>query len=305
MQTRFPGHRRQRAVTVLVVLAAAAMAAPAQACSTCKCGDYTITLLGSEKTYDGRFRAGLEALWRTEAQGEPGVDERETTEQRATLGLAYSLSAGWTVAAQVPFVRKRIEDANLARQEAEGLGDIDLLARWTLLRVGESSLRHVAGLRLGLRLPTTEQIRDRSGERLDIDVQPDAGATAPNLGGWYSYFRFPWFVSASATYFRFGDGHQGFAPGNALVGSVVGQYALTPMAALQLGLDARHAQANRFSRIEDPDSGGVLAMGFAGLALRFYEDVVVNAGVQLPLIENLHGFQDEHAAYRVGLTYDF
>lgn len=288
----------------LLFLTALGAAMPAYACSTCKCGDYTITLLGDEKAYAGRLRSGVETVWRSESQGEPGVDERSTDEQRLLLGLAYSLNPDWTLAAQIPFVRKEIEDADLSRQDAEGLGDIDLLARWTLFRGGDSSVRHVGGLRLGVRLPTAEQVRDRNGERLDIDVQPDAGATAPNVGGWYSYFRFPWFLSSSVTYFSFGDGHQGFAPGNAVVGSLLGQYAVMPALAVQAGVDARYAQRNRFSGVEDPDSGGTLTMGFAGVALRFGE-LVTNAGVQLPLAENLNGFQDEGASYRLGLAYDF
>lgn len=304
MQSRFPA-RASRGVALLSVAALGAVPPAALACSTCKCGDYTITLLGDEKAYAGRFRAGLEAVWRAESQGEPGVDERSTDEQRLLLGFAYSLNPDWTFAAQIPFVRKQIEDADLSRQEAEGLGDIDLLARWTLLRSGESSVRHVGGLRLGVRLPTTEQLRDPNGQRMDIDVQPDAGATAPNIGGWYSYFHFPWFLSSSLTYFNFGDGHQEFSPGNAVVGSMLGQYAFTPATAVQLGLDARYAQENRLVGVEDPDSGGVLTAGFAGVALRFFEDVVVNAGVQVPLVENLHGFQDEDTSYRLGLTYDF
>ncbi|MFP5306414.1 MAG: transporter, partial [Gammaproteobacteria bacterium] len=44
-------------------------AAPAQACSTCKCGDYSITLLGVEKPYAGRLRGSFDTLVRSETQG--------------------------------------------------------------------------------------------------------------------------------------------------------------------------------------------------------------------------------------------
>jgi hypothetical protein len=294
-----------RAAVVMAAFAAALVPPEAAACSTCKCGDYTITLLGAEKPFGNRFRLGLDTILRSEAQGEPGVDERKTDEWRTLLGIAYSPTENLTFAVQVPFVRKEIEDTDLARQEAEGLGDIDLIGRWVLYRKGAVSGRHLAGLRFGVRLPTAEQVEDDNGNKLDIDVQPDAGATVPNLGGWYSYFRFPWFFTASATWFSFSGGHQDFSPGDAAVASALVQYGVAQGVALQLGVDARYSKKNQFSGIDDGDSGGTLAMAFGGVAVRFLEDFVANAAVQIPVVDNLNGHQDEDPSYRLGLAYDF
>ncbi|WP_428309782.1 hypothetical protein [Hydrocarboniphaga sp.] len=292
---------------VVVPMAAAlllAAADPAAACSTCKCGDYTITLLGAEKPYSGRFRLGLDYLLRSETAG-AGLDGQKTDEQRATLGLAYSLTQDITLALQVPFVRKQIESPNLAKQSAQGLGDIDVTGRWVAYRSpGGDSGRHLAGLRAGLRLPTADQIKDH-GELLDIDVQPDAGATVPSLGGWYGYYRYPWFATVSATYFKYTEGHQDFRGGDVALISALAQYGITQSVALQLGVDARQSQKNQFSGVDDPDSGGFLTMGFAGAALRIGDDFLINAGAQVPLIQNLNGEQDEDPALRVGVTYDF
>jgi hypothetical protein len=298
-------HSPIRGTVIMVGLAAALLQTPARACSTCKCGDYSISLFGAEKPFARRFRVGVDYLHRSEAQGDPGVLARKTDEQRLLLGLSYNLTEDFSFALQAPFVRKQIRDSSLARQDAEGFGDVDLIGRWTLVRKGGVSGRHFAGLRFGVRLPTTEQVRDGNGDKLDIDVQPDAGATAPNLGGWYAYFRFPWFFTATATYFSFGDGRQDFSPGDAFVVSSLGQYGLGQSLALQLGLDARHSQKNRFSGITDNDSGGTLAMAFGGVAVRVLDELVISAGVQLPLIDRLNGFQEEDPVYRVGLVYDF
>jgi len=294
-----------QAVGTACALTASIWAGPSSACSTCKCGDPTVNLFGTEKSFSSRLRIGADYLVRSETQGDPAVNERQTDEQRLLLGLAYSPQPDLSLAIQVPYVRKQIEDSNAARQDAEGLGDIDLIGRWTLLRSGALSGRHLAGLRVGVRLPTTDEVKDGTGQRLDIDVQPDAGATVPNLGGWYAYFRFPWYLGVTATYFSFGDGHQDFSPGDAMVASVLGQYGVTTKLAVQLGLDARHSQKNQFSGVDDDDSGGTLAMAFGGVALRVMDELVLSAGVQLPLFENLNGHQDEDAALRVGLAYDF
>ncbi len=289
-------------------LAAALLSAasqPAMACSTCKCGDYTITLMGTEKPYGGRLRFALDYLHRSESQGS-GVNRQETDEQRALFGVSYSVSEDLALAIQVPWVRKEIELGNLARQEARGLGDIDLSARWVLYRSDEGvSGRHLAGLRGGVRLPTAEQIKDSAGQRLDIDAQPDAGATVPSLGAWYGYYRFPWFATVSATYFQYGEGHQNFHGGDVGLVSALAQYGLTTSFALQLGVDARHTAKNEFSGAADPNSGGTLAMAFVGVANRFGEDFLLSAGVQLPVIKDLNGAQTEDANFRIGIAYDF
>ncbi|MES0874863.1 hypothetical protein [Sinimarinibacterium thermocellulolyticum] len=298
-------HSPIRGAALLAGLAAALLQTPGHACSTCKCGDYTISLFGTEKPFESRFRVGIDYLYRSETQGDPALLARQTDEQRLLLGLSYALTDDLSVALQAPFVRKQIRDGNLARQQAEGFGDVDLVGRFTLLREGGVSGRHLAGLRVGVRLPTTEQVRDGNGDRLDIDVQPDAGSTVPNLGGWYAYFRYPWFVTTTLTAFSFGDGNQDFSPGDAVVASALAQYGLTQSFALQAGIDARYAERNRFSGVEDPDSGGTLAMVFGGIALRMADELVLSAGAQVPVLDDLNGHQEEDPVVRVGLAYDF
>ncbi len=298
-------HIRPHAASVACALAALAASQPVWSCSTCKCGDNTINLFGAEKPFASRLRVGIDYLVRSETQGDPALNVRQTDEERLLLGLAYSPTRNLTLAVQVPFVSKTIEDSNRARQDAEGLGDIDLIGRWTLYRQGGISGRHLFGLRFGVRLPTTDEVTDASGDVLDIDVQPDAGATAPNAGAWYGYFRFPWFASVSATYFHYGDGHQDFSPGDAVTASAIAQYGLTQRIAVQGGVDARYSQRNQFSGVDDPDSGGALAMAFGGIAVRALQELIVNAGVQVPLLDDLNGHQDEDPAWRIGLAYDF
>lgn len=280
-------------------------AQPAAACSTCKCGDYTITLMGAERPYQDRLRASLDYVLRTESAGEPGVEEETTDESRLMLGLAYGVSENLMLGLQAPYVRKVVEATGGESEDASGLGDIDLVGRWVMFRSGEMPSRNLAGLRLGVRLPTAEQVRDGSGALHEIHLQPDAGATAPNVGAWYSHIRYPWLMSASATYYSFGEGNQGFAPGNVLHASLQGQYALTQSLALQAGLDARQSEHNFEEGARDENSGGFLAMAYAGAALRVGEDLLLNLGVQLPAVENLNGHQDEGTNVRAGVTFDF
>lgn len=295
----------RRRLFMAALLAATTGTPPVWACSTCKCGDYTITLFGSEQPFEGRLRLAIDALQRGERQGRPGVDALETDEQRLNLGLSYSLSPAWTVAAQLPYVRKTLTTASLAREEAEGWGDLDLIGRWALHTAYSGPvLRSQSGLRLGVRLPTSEQVRAGDGRLLSIDVQPDAGATAPNLGVFHAWYGYPWFATVTATYFAFGEARQGFSPGDAAVISAKGQYALTPALALNLSLDARYAGTNRFDGERDPNSGGTLVMTQVGGALRLGDDWLLHAAVQIPTVDALRGEQEEDAVFRLGLALD-
>ena len=92
---------------------------------------------------------------------------------------------------------------------------------------------------------------------------------------------------------------------SALLRHYLTRKGFTQTLALQVGLDARHAGRNRFSGIEDPDSGGTLAMAFGGVALRVFDELVVSAGAQVPVFDDLNGHQEEDPVLRVGLAYDF
>ena len=282
-----------------LALAAIAAAPPALACSTCKCGDYTLTLMGNEKPYAQRLRLAADVLTRSESAG-----AQETDEQRLNLGVSYALTPDWTLALRLPYVHKEVRGSNLSRIEAQGWGDADLLARRVLYQSMEPVTRSLAGLSLGLRLPTAERIRDAAGNEVDIDAQPDAGALAPQIGLWASRFAWPWFFSGAVSYFHYGEGRQGFDPGNAATASLLGQYALEQDWALQGGVDLRQAGRNRFSGVTDPDSGGGLAMASLGATWRPRGDFLLHAGVQLPLADQLNGEQDEDAALRLGFAFD-
>lgn len=275
----------------------------ALACSTCKCADPTITLFGLEKAYQNRFRLAVDTVVRSETAGVDATRLR-TDEWRTQVGVAWSPNDWLSVAVQAPYVRKTLETASLARIEAQGLGDVDVVGRAVLLRSGSISGRHLAGLRAGIRLPTGSEVR-ADGQPVDIDAQPDAGAVSPNAGAWYAYFRYPVFVTTAVTGLVYGDGRQGFDPGAAVLGTVLGQYALSAPFALQAGLDLRWSERNRFDGVVDPDSGGVLGMAWTGAALRIGGELIVSAGVQWPLLDRLNGRQNESPNVRASLAYDF
>ncbi len=293
-----------KSAAAALLCAATVLAIPAaHACSTCKCADPTITLMGSEKAFSGRTRLGFDLLWRGDELGTADT-RQETRETRSTLGLAFSPSERLTLALQLPYVDKTLTLPSLEQQSARGWGDADISLRYRLWRSGPLSGRHLLGLRGGVRLPTSESVRDGQGRKLSIDVQPDAGAYATQAGLWYAYHRHPWFLGLTSVYSAYAAGQQQFNPGDVLNISGTGQYAINPNWALLAGIDTRHAQANSYAGVRDVNSGGDLAMGRIGTALRLGQELVLSLSWQTTLYENLDGEQTESDYVRLSFAYD-
>ncbi|EIJ41470.1 hypothetical protein BegalDRAFT_0552 [Beggiatoa alba B18LD] len=279
--------------------------APVLACSTCMAGDPTLSLMGTEKTYTGRLRLSADYLQRQERIGIAGFNQTELTERRLTIGLSYAWNDRLNLAIRLPFVDKNLEYANLATQDSQAIGDIELSTKFTLTPETTDMHRHLWGLIAGIRLPTAPEQTDNAGRSLDIDVQTGTGAVVPQLGGWYGYYAFPYFFYSSVVLHYAFEGFEDFQAGEALVLTFAGQYALNHAVALQAGIDARWSAKNQFSDIDDPDSGGFIAFFSPKVMYTITEDVILNLGVQIPMIKQLNGEQTERSIWQAGIVYDF
>lgn len=292
-------------VRFLLLLCAAVAAPPLWACSTCLCGDPTLTLIGTEKPFAGRQRVSLDFITREESQGRPGIDEQIFEETRAVLGYAGSPSARWTFTAQLPVVDKRVSSSSLAVAETTGLGDLEVGAKLFLQASNEIPVRDLYGLQFGLRLPTGPELK-ANGVAVDVDAQPGTGAWVPNAGAWYGRYRFPWFFYANAVYqYALDEGYQGYRPGDVVTGTAQAQYALTPEWALQAALDFRQAERNTFDDVADENSGGFFVAFAPGVVWSLRPEVILHANAQFPVVESYHGTQSTEPTFRLGITYDF
>lgn len=275
------------------------------ACATCSVGDPSLTVMGTEKNFVGRWRFSTDTLYRTETIGVENVNQREVTELRATSGISYAPVENWVLGLQIPIVRKTLEDVNLSQTEQTAMGDIVVSAKKFIYQDRPTQPRHLAGGLMSLRIPTGQEQTADNGEPLDIDVQPGAGNWVPSLGGWYGYYRFPWFGYFSTTLnYPLGEGYAEFEEGIALLTTALLQYAPNYRVALQLGFDTRWSERHRFAGVTDEDSGGFSGFLSPGLVVNLADDLLIYATVQVPVIEQLHGEHEEDMVFRLGLTYD-
>lgn len=274
------------------------------ACATCTVGDPSLTVMGTEKNFAGRWRLSTDFLYRDETIGIAGVNQRKVSESRIALGISYAPTKDSVLSAQLPMVRKELTNINLATAEQTAVGDISLSVKQFLYQ--DKPRHHAAGWLAGLRLPTGQEQHDDQGKPLDVDVQPGAGNWAPSLGGWYGYYHFPWFGYFSSTvHYPVGEGYADFTEGAALLTTAVLQYAPNYTVALQLGLDTRWSEKHRYADVADEDSGGFIGFLSPGIVINIAEDLLLHATVQVPVLDQLHGEHEENTVYRLSLTYDF
>lgn len=276
------------------------------ACATCTVGDPSLTVMGTEKNFAGRWRLSTDFLQREETIGMAGINQREVSESRLTLGISYAPAQDWVLSVQLPIVRKELTNINLSTAEQTAVGDVTLSAKQFLYQDRPIQTQHMAGWLVGMRLPTGQEQNDDQGNPLDIDVQPGAGNWVPSLGAWYGYYRFPWFGYLSSTlHYPMGEGYADFEEGTALLTTAMLQYAPNYSLALQLGLDTRWSEKHRYAGVADEDSGGFIGFLAPGLVINLAEDLLFHVTVQVPVFDKLQGEHEENAIYRFGLTYDF
>lgn len=291
-------------IKYLLGVAVAAVSADALACSTCLCGDPTLTTMGTEKPFAGRKRISLDFLSRTERIGITGFNRVETDEQRYNLGFSYTPTRRMSLSMTVPWVEKQMTNASLAEVETSALGDVNLTAKF-YLQSDNGIAKTMYGLTAGVTLPTGELQKDSNGTPFDVDAQPGFGSTVPQVGVWYGRYRFPFFYYASSTLHLPGEGDQGFEPGISVATTLQAQYAQTHKLAWQVSLDTRWSDTDKFDGVKDENSGGFLGFLTPGVAFMVVEDVLIHARTQIPVIEELKGTHEEDTTFSIGVTYDF
>lgn len=287
----------------IILLLLSSFAPATFGCATCTAGDPTINLMGMERSFAGRLRFGLDYLQRTEDIGIAGVNQTQLTEQRITLNLGYAWNPQLNFSLRVPWVDKHLEYVNLAEQDNQALGDIEIGGKFALFMAEDH--RQQWGISTGLRLPTASEQTDSQGKKLDIDVQAGTGAWTPNLGVWYGFYEFPYFLYASSTLHYATEGFENFQAGEVLTATITGQYALNKQFAVQFALDSRWSAKNKFGNQTDENSGGMISFISPKLVVMPIMDVVLHLGVQIPLFKQLNGEQHEGSTVQLGVTYDF
>ncbi|MFQ5451642.1 MAG: transporter [Nitrospinaceae bacterium] len=247
-------------------------------------------------------------------------DENPTQRNRevfvAESLLGYGITRDFALFGVLPYLDQSLEQVQagaLRDRGASGLGDLALFGRYTVFRKDWRGRTFRLAPFLGVEIPTGEDDEtDRFG-RLPPSLQPGSGSADPFAGMVVTYSTLDFQMDGQVSYkgnteandFEFGDVAR-------LDASL--QYRLWPpslkgrihgFAYVVLESNFIYEDNNQTNGGEDPNSGGsswFLLPGIQYVTRRW----VIEAGVQIPVIQDLHGTALEtDYTFRGGFRFNF
>jgi hypothetical protein len=293
------------------VAAALLGAQPARACSVCGCGD-PLLVAADPAAINGQLRLQVDTEYlRVDAgtDGQPGYTDK-LTQWSYRFNAVYRPLEALSVTSTVPVVNKAIRTvgggADVPMSNVTGLGDVEAGARWALWRnvnLGRGRVQEVA-LTAGTSLPTGDNsVRASDGSRVDEHGQPGTGSWGPFAGLHYRYEEGRWVAFASlGGRVHTANGYR-YTYGPALLWSAHGQYQPIQRLALDLGIDGRHAWADRDAGELVVNTGGTVLAAAPGV----YLDVAGGAWLfvrgQIPFYKRFRGEQDQLPSVITGVQF--
>ncbi len=291
--------------TVASFILSGAFTNVAHACSTCGCGDPTLTALGVEKPYRNRIRASLAVQYRTDAVGVERIDRIRLAETRLDAQLAWAPHERVFLLLSVPTVWRSVEYVNLAKQSMFGLGNIELRAKFFVWQDRTFAPQHLLAFTAGIRFPTPDAQRGSDGKPLPPELQVGTQSFDPLAAISYAFFHAPWslYASVQATYPT--QTVDDYRVNPSMRTTVAVQYQVLSWLAPRVGIDSRiDGKAEEQDR-EARDSGGFIGYASVELLLSPIPDLLVFLSARYPVLNQLSGTHDEGGIYGGGVAHDF
>lgn len=239
--------------------------------------------MGSEQPFAGRLRLALDVRVRGDR-----IDDVHILEGRTDLTVAWSPLDRLTLSLELPLVYRSVSVAGAAARDALSLGDVEARVRWFVYRDSALAPRHLLAIVAGISAPTGRASSDDAG--LPHDALAGSGVWSPLLGVSYAHFALPFSFFASVVgYARLGT-MDGESPGESLRITTAGQYQATEAVALRWSIDARvDARVRTIDGQREHGTGGTILFTGPDVILSPVTDVVIVAGVRVPVVQALAG----------------
>jgi hypothetical protein len=230
---------------------------------------------------------------------DPHEQELFTKNQYFTAALDYSMNSNWGINLQLPYVVRshasngfNYDGSDAGSSKTSSLGDVKIMARYQGF-----AEEHNAGLQFGVKLPTGSYTQNFSGgaiagQALDRGLQPGTGSTDLLLGA----FQFA-SVSQNWDYFTQAvaqlplNSRAGYKPGQSLNANLGFRYLGFDTLVPQLQINARASRKDSGDNASPDDSGGRTVYLSPGVSFPLTDKMKGYAFLQLPIYQNLNGYQ--------------
>ena len=279
--------------------------APARACSMCHCSDPVYRL--AENQFGQRtIRLSLEMdRYEKDQVWDENPNGRETEkENRATLAGAWSPTPSLRLVARVPFASRTITNPD-GSSFMHGPSDPDLNAQYAFFRSAAGRPQWMA-VTAGIKSAWGQNDRELDGVRADEHLQPGSGALAYSAGLAYSFDQSRvshWYASAGGRWN--GRNSSGYRYGDGMTAVSAYQRDFSNWLSAAGELNFRVTERDDNAGALDPNTGGSVLYLTPRVNLAMGGAMGLRLGVQIPVMQNLFGDQNEHTNLLTGLVYAF
>jgi hypothetical protein len=297
-----------RALALVVTVVLFLVSSPVLACSVCGC-DPTGGNLSLDRPTESELRFSVEDRYLAKESG-AGDEHEGEKEDRINLRFQYSPPIPrLSFQLDVPlYAWKAHYGADTLQDDTtQGLSDISLTARYELLHL--DGFRHVFALLGGIKAPTgaNNHLAPVDGDTIDEHKQIGTGTWDETVGLSYTFGDFPTVAYASVAARFNGTNARQNHYGNAFFGVVGVRRTILESKRLYFAIDAQGRNAGKDTTpdlVYDENSGGFVGYGVGTVGFAFTNNLLARFVLQVPVVKQLNGVQDEHPVYFLALAYD-
>lgn len=294
----------------LVAALAAIPAASAFACASCGCSlssDWGSQGLSSEPGLrmdvrldylnQNEVRSGTSKVGSWPVAGHE--QELYTKNTYLTAAFDYGFNENWGVNVQIPYIVRdhatngtAYDGSDAGTSATRGIGDVKVIGRY----MGLTESRNF-GIQFGVKLPTGSYTETFSGgaiagQTLDRGLQPGTGTTDLIVGAFYfDSLSQNWDYFVQALYQTPTNSKDDYKPGDSLNLNFGFRYMALEKVIPQIQVNARTSNKDSGANASPDDSGGQTIYLSPGVTIPVSEKVKVYGFVQVPIYQNLNGYQ--------------
>jgi hypothetical protein len=297
-----------RVLAFVITAALLLVSSPVLACSVCGC-DPSGGNLSLDRPVESEMRFSVEDRYLAKESG-TGEEHEGEKEDRINLRFQYSPPIPrLSFQLDVPIYAWKAHYGDTGNQDdtTQGISDISLTGRYELLHI--DGYRHVFSVLGGLKAPTgaNSHLAPIDEGNIDEHKQIGTGTWDEFVGLSYIFGDFPTVAYASVTARFNGTNGRGNHYGNAFFGDVGVRRTILESKRLYFALDVQGRNAGKDitpDAVYDENSGGFVGYGVGTVGFAFTSNLLARFVLQVPVVKQLNGVQDEHPVYFLALAYD-
>ena len=300
-------HQKRSFVLFVFLVVALGVPREGRACSLCRCGDPTFALTGSQIFSAQAWHVGLDfgRFAKDQVAEDDPLLREEEVEDRVTFTVSRNFGGRLTLIGRLPFAHRAIT-AGGEESSLSGLSDPELQAHYRLYSPSAGS---GVALSLGLRPGWGENNAQLDGERAEEHLQPGTGAAGiePGLSLWRTVGAEDegWLFLSTVGRFN-GRNDAGYHYGDVALANLGYERKFGGRVNAALETNFRYAAKDEPQvGEEDPNTGGSVLYLSPRLVIQIDPKVSFRLGVQIPVLKDLYGDQDEKVNLLTGFAVRF